>query len=146
MFAPLLYLADKILGPAAIVTSGFSGMVIHWAAPGREDENNALLLRNDFRLLLRESEDGGMLTREAAEILDRAVDFHGMKVGAIMTPSKEVLAVKADWSVAKALEFCRETHISRAPVYMNDDPKSWLGIFSIYNVFFKLKEAEWKND
>lgn len=143
MFASLLYLADKILGPAATVTSGISGMVIHWAAPGREDENNALLLRNDFRLLLRESEDGGMLTAEAAEILDRAVDFHGMKVGAIMTPSKEVLTVQADWSVEKALEFCRENHISRAPIYLKEDPRNWLGIFSIYNVFFKLAESEW---
>jgi magnesium and cobalt exporter, CNNM family len=142
-FASMLYLADKILGPAAFVMSGISSYLINLTASGRKN-SNALLLRNDFRLLLRESEDGGMLSSKAADILDRAIDFHGQKVGAIMTPSSQVMTVQADWSVAGALKFCREKNISRAPVCLPGDQDNWIGIFSIYNVFFKLEESQWQ--
>ncbi len=144
-FAVMLYLSDKILGPAAHVMSEISNYLIRKTASGEQETSNALLLRNDFRLLLRESEDGGMLSNEAADILDRAIDFHGQKVGSIMTPISKVKTVQAEWSVAKALEFCRKNKISRAPVCLHEDRDNWIGIFSIYNIFFKLDESKWQS-
>jgi len=120
----------------SVLTRVFSG--------GREERGAAALLREDFRTLIRESESGGELDSESAEILDRSLDFHSSRAGDLMTPVSEVVDIRADATVEEALSLCGKRGVSRLPVRGAKAEKGdWRGVFSLYDVIFELPESKW---
>ncbi len=119
----------------AVLTRGFS--------KGRERSGAAALLREDFRVLIRESESGGEMDSETAEILDKSLDFHGLRVGEIMVPLRDVVVVPASATVADAMEICLSRGVSGAPVESSSGDSGWKGVFSIYDAIFELPEGRW---
>ena len=141
-FAPLLYIAYIILSPFAKLLSLFTEKTVQmFAIHGVEGKDPSLMLREDFRLLLRDSEHAGIIDSEAADILDRSVDFYKLKISDIMTMSEQVKCVDSTITVAAAVATCRAHNLSRLAVF--DSETTTGGIFSIYDAIYDLDENLW---
>ncbi len=104
-----------------------------------------ILMREDFRLLLRESEAAGIIDGEGADILDKSLDFYTVKVGDIMVQRRNIREIAAHTSISDAMKFCKEYGISRAPVFLENtddggNRERWIGVFSVYDAIFNIPE------
>jgi CBS domain containing-hemolysin-like protein len=147
-FAPLLYVTYLVLFGPAVMLSWFTEWIARCLNRDKhtDPKDTIMLIREDFRLLVRESESEGIIDNEAADILDRAVDFYKIKVADIMTPAENVKYIDSSLTVLEAVKKCREHNISRMPVSLNSGrgkSQWWIGIFNIYDIIFELDEAEW---
>jgi CBS domain containing-hemolysin-like protein len=140
-FAPLLILMLIILYPAAKMLAVFTTA---WTRLlGRKQENNepAWMMRDDFRYLIRDSENAGIIDSEAADILDRSLGFHRLRVKDVLTPFSKVIDISATTTVNEAIALCRKYDISLLPVKSKRD--EYIGIFSIYKAIFTTNESTW---
>jgi CBS domain containing-hemolysin-like protein len=111
-------------------------------------DSSAVFMREDFKILLRESEDGGVIDHEAADILDRALEFHYTNVADMYIPADQVIDIPFDMSIAEAVKFCRRHGKSRLPVKdLISNTKSllkWKGVFTVYDALFDIPEDKWE--
>ena len=146
-FARLFYAFYLILYVPAILLAKFTAWVINtFSNQAKSADNAKLLLREDFRILLRDSESAGIIESEAAEIIDRALDFYNLRVGNIMIPINKVKTVPAEATVREAVELCRQYRLSRLLIKnenLTDANQQYNSIFSIYDAIFKLDESKW---
>lgn len=146
-FARLFYAFYFMFSIPSKALAGFTAWFINTFSNQKKSADNAkLLLREDFRILLRDSEEAGIIENEAAEIIDRALDFYNLRVGNIMIPVNKVKTVSSEATVSEAVELCRQYRLSRLLVRnekIDDLNQQYTSIFSIYDAIFKLDEAQW---
>ncbi len=106
------------------------------------NETRSALMREDLKLFLRESENGGGLPAEAAALLDNAIGFHSATIADIAKPTSRVIAVSAALPVRDAMNLCLEKRLSKFPV-RDDRTGKWIGVFSAYHAMFAIREEEW---
>ncbi|MDD3119453.1 MAG: CNNM domain-containing protein [Victivallales bacterium] len=140
-FAPLFYSSYLLLYVPAWLLARFTDRVVGMLSRKTAARHSELLLREDFRLLLRESEEGGIIDSDNADLLDNAVDFSRTTVGEIMVPVPKVHTVAAAATVREAVAACRRSGCSRLPLVGADG--KWVGIFSLYDAIYQLSETEW---
>lgn len=150
-FSYILYAAFIVLYIPVYIMSKFTGMITCLAGPSnKDDQNTRTLMREDFRILLRESENAGIIENEVADILDRSLDFHSLRVADIYQYGKQIKEISSSYTVAEAVDYCIRSRKSRVPVKISSQKdesqkSSWGGIFSIYDAIFNIPEKEWKN-
>lgn len=149
IFAYPLYAVYWLLWPAVALSARFTGMVNRLAG-GRlaDDKTASTLMREDFRILLRESEKDELIDPEAADLLERSLDFHRLRVGDVYRPREQVVQVGADATIAEAVALCRSHGISRVPALTRGLSRGkaeapWCGVFNVYDAFFAFPEAAW---
>ncbi|QSH41636.1 CNNM domain-containing protein [Lentisphaerota bacterium ZTH] len=148
-FAPLLMVVYFILYPISWIMAFITSLSLKIFRADKRTDKTSLLMREDFRVLIRDSESAGVIDNEAADILDRSLDFYDLRVSDVLTPLDEVIMVPARATVKEAAELCRKYNVSRLPVMsrreMPDDMRqlNWIGVFSIYKAIFSLDETEW---
>ena len=112
---------------------------------GKNKDKSSSLMREDFRMLLHESEDAGIIDGEAADILDRSLEFHELRAYDIFLPFQEVDYIPGDMTVFEAVDRCRNHKRSRLPVMSaKHDAHRWKGIFTVYDALFAIPEKEWQ--
>lgn len=147
-FAYPLYAAYIVLYIPVRMISFFTAYISRLVKKdGKTSSSGSGLMREDFRILLRESESAHIIDAETADILDRSLDFHTMTAQDILCPIGSVIEISADMSIADAINFCREYGRSRLPVTTDthrDKINKWKGIFTVYDALFDIPENEWK--
>lgn len=104
----------------------------------------AALLRDDFRLMLLESEQQHLLDREARLLLDHALDYHENTVRDRMVPRAQVIALSASMTLAEAVAIAKRHQRNRFPVTQNAAPDGpWSGIFTVYDAIFRVHQRDW---
>ncbi len=106
--------------------------------------SDIVLLRDDFRLMLRESQDDKLITNECRLLLENSLEYDRRKVRGMMIPRSVVQALTADATLQEALELAQTHDISRFPVALPNAPNEWVGIFSIYDAIFRVPRDEWE--
>ncbi|MEI8246708.1 MAG: CNNM domain-containing protein [Lentisphaerota bacterium] len=146
-FARMFYAFYLILYVPAVLLAKFTAWFINtFSNQAKSADNAKLLLREDFRILLRDSESAGIIENEAAEIIDRSLDFYNLRVGSIMIPISKVKTVPHNATVREAVELCRRHRLSRLLIKnenLTDIDQQFSAIFSIYDAIFKLNESKW---
>lgn len=145
-FAYPLYAAFWALSLPVVLCSRFAGLVNRLVGGQMADDDTArTMLREDFRIMLRESEKDGFLDAAAVDLLDRSLDFHHLQVQDIYRARAEVVQLSAEVTLADAVARCREHHLSRLPVHSGPTPGSgpWCGVFSLYDALFTIPEQDW---
>lgn len=146
-FAGLFYAFYFLLSVPAKLLAEFTAWLINtFSSQSKRADNAKLLLKEDFRILLRDSENAGIIENEAAEIIDRSLDFYNLRVGNIMIPINKVKTVPAEATVSEAVELCRRHRLSRLLIKnanIADVNQQYSTIFSIYDAIFKLDESKW---
>jgi putative hemolysin len=108
--------------------------------------SDILLLRQDFRQMLRESESDGKITPETRLLLENSLEFDQQSVRGMMIPRSVVHALPADTPLEKVVELGRDTDVSRYPVYAENAPSQWTGIFSVYDAIFRIPREKWATE
>ncbi len=122
LFAPLI-------GSANAVSSALVRLVGVKASPAR-----AALNRQDFQLLLDESEEKGRVAPGQGRILSRVMDFGETTVGEAMRPRTDVVAVELGTPVREVIGLVRTKGFTRIPVY-RDDLDQVVGIVHLFDLF-----------
>ncbi len=145
IFAYPLYFSYIILFIPVKIMAAFTSYTTRIFS-GKQSNSSNSLMREDFRMLLHESEDAGIIDEEAADILDRSLEFHELRAYDIFLPVHKVDEIPGDMSVLEAVNLCRAHKRSRLPVksYSNKDTHTWKGIFTVYDALFTVPETEWK--
>ena len=143
-FAYPLFLAYIVLFIPVRIMAAFTSYTTRIFSGKNSNANS--LMREDFRMLLHESESAGIIDEEAADILDRSLQFHELKVSDVYLPLDRVDEIPGDLSVFDAVELCRNHKHSRLPVKsQKSDLHAWKGIFTLYDALFTIPETEWKS-
>ncbi|NOY76174.1 MAG: DUF21 domain-containing protein [Kiritimatiellaeota bacterium] len=149
-FSVLLEISYRVLYLPVRLMSGFTKMTTT-LLKGSDDSGKAeaAMMREDFSMLLRESVSAGVIDSEAADILDRSLEFHGTLARDLFVPKDEVVDAPANMTVKEAVRLCGEKGVSRLPVRPPDgnaagDREIWIGGFSLYDIFFSLPENQWE--
>lgn len=122
------------------VSLWISGLVVRTEPGG---EATGARLREDFRIMLLESQEAGLIDAEAGMLLDRALEFRHKRVGDLMTPLEAVETVSTTMTVAEAMAVADDTELSRFPVTRARETRRWVGMFSVYDVLFNLPRDRW---
>ncbi len=121
-FAPLI-------GTVNLVATGLVRLLGVKASPAR-----AALNRQDFQLLLDESEETGQVAPGQGRILSRVMDFGETAVGQAMRPRTEIVAVELGTTVREVIGVVRQKGFTRIPVY-RDDLDQIVGIVHLFDLF-----------
>ncbi len=143
LYAPLYWGLGIILYPGAKIMALFTALTLKFFAGSKPDsEQVRSLLRQDFRLLLRDSEEAGAIDSAAADLLDKAVEFNNLKIRSIYIPAAKLVSIGPDATLDEALARCRASGKSRLPVI--DPQGEWEGIFSLYDAIYNIPDSEWE--
>jgi putative hemolysin len=91
------------------------------------------LSRQDFQILLDESEETGQVAPGQGRILSRVMDFGETTAGQVMRPRTEIEALESTVSVREAIARVRETGYTRLPAY-RDDLDQIVGVVHLYDL------------
>jgi CBS domain containing-hemolysin-like protein len=146
LFAYPLYFSYIILFLPVRIMALFTELTTSLFSRKRKKDSAVSLMKEDFRMLLHESENAGVIDEEAADILDRSLEFHELRADDIYIPENKVTDIPGDISVADAVAVCRESAKSRIPVRAGTtgDGLLWKGVFSVYDAIFTIPEKEWQ--
>ncbi len=140
-FAPMLMFMLIILYPVSKLIAMFTSGCIKLLDREKNSAKPTWIMRDDFRYLIRDSEKQGVIDSDAADILDRSLQFHHLQVKDIVTPFTDVVHVSAMTTISEAAELCKKHDISLLPVKAKRG--EWIGIFSIYEAIFSTNEQTW---
>ncbi|RZS43221.1 CBS domain containing-hemolysin-like protein [Herbihabitans rhizosphaerae] len=70
--------------------------------------------------IVRASAESGTLDTSTAELMDKSLRFGDRDAGELMTPRVQIHALSVDSSVTDLVDLCRDTGLSRFPVYRED--------------------------
>ena len=90
LFAPLLMLMFIILYPISKLIALFTSASVKFFDRDKDNVKPTWIMRDDFRYLIRDSENAGVIDSEAADILDRSLQFHHLQVKDIVMPFRNV--------------------------------------------------------
>ncbi len=141
LFAPLLMFMLIILYPVSKLIALFTSGCISLLDKEHNSAKPTWIMRDDFRYLIRDSEKEGVIDSEAADILDRSLQFHHLQVKDIVTPFRNVVTVSATTTITEAAALCKRHDVSLLPVKAKRG--EWIGIFSIYEAIFSTDEKTW---
>ncbi len=111
------------------------------AGPDRAHGSDVALMREDFRMMLFESEEAGTLDAEGRALLDQSLDFHHRQVAALMVPRKEVVALPGHFTLTEAIRHADPHELARFPVA--NEQGEWIGMFSVYDALYLVDREEW---
>ncbi len=118
-----------LIGTVNLVATGLVRLVGVKASPAR-----AALNRQEFQLLLDESEETGQVAPGQGRILSRVMDFGEIAVGQAMRPRTEIVAVEVGTTVRDVIAVVRQKGFTRIPVY-RDDLDQVVGIVHLFDLF-----------
>lgn len=104
------------------------------------------LHRNEeFRMMFKESLDDGELTQSTTLMMQHLLDYNSLTVRDLMVDKAYTVVLEGNLSLDEAVKIAKEKQMKRFPVVLKSDPNNWIGIFSVYDVIFKIPEDQWKD-
>jgi putative hemolysin len=91
------------------------------------------LSRQDFQILLDESEETGQVAPAQGRILSNVMDFGETTAGQVMRPRTDLVALDATATVRDAIARVRETGYTRLPAY-KDDLDQIVGVVHLFDL------------
>lgn len=92
----------------------------------------------ELQYIVRESQEGGMLRRESAEVVQELLEFGDLTAGEVMVPRVRVVGIPVGASFAEATAIIRASPHTRYPIYRGslDDI---IGMVHIKDLFRRLR-------
>lgn len=113
---------------------------------GKDEQKSAARVREDFLIMLHESESQGMISEISADLVEQSLKFHNLTVNDLMMKKEDVKTVHSSWTLKKAMKFSEASTTSRFPV-IDDSAENaindWLGIFSVYEAIYRYNQEDW---
>jgi putative hemolysin len=116
--------------------------------PAKQHHQEAAMLREEFRVMLVESEEANLLDTEARRLLDNALSYTHRTVHDVLTPTKDVKSLTASMTLREAVDLAQKVGFSRFPVRrgLGSHGGDWIGVFSIYDALYKVDQRLWDQE
>lgn len=95
----------------------------------------------EFRILIEESVNSGVIDRHEKQLVDTILDFERIHVDSVMTPADQVAKIDITDTVGKAREIARQTHSKMVLVY-EEAPEIVVGMIYVFDILFEQDEAQ----
>ncbi len=135
---PLSFLA-RLAHPVVRFLTACSNLILRLFGD-RTSFVESRLSREELQTLLEETASAGDLDPKAREIATRALDLHGLKVGAVMTPRSAVFALDASAPPERIREILEKCRFGRLPVH-DGNLDGVKGYVLVRDVLLKLLEG-----
>jgi len=105
LLAPFVWFAERVV----------NGLLhlLHW----HDVRHPPLVTEGEIFAALEIAERQGLLTKEQRQMLSSALEFKEVRVGEVMVPRVDMVAIKADTPLEEAILVIRRSGHSRLPVY-----------------------------
>ncbi len=135
-FAPILRGAEIVFRPISYAIVGVARLLTPGASKSYS-RTDAFVTREDLKLLARESEKTGALSKRERVMIHRVFELSNKQAREVMVPRDSIVAVPDDMPVEEFLTRARQTGFTRMPV---TDSKTGRFI-GVANVFFVLSSG-----
>jgi CBS domain containing-hemolysin-like protein len=117
ILTPLLVVFELIMRPLTNLLNLSAEAVLRVFGQKPMDLEEGLHSPEELRMLVEQSEEGGVLESTPAGLLEGVFEFSEKNAREVMTPRTEIDALSLDDSLDDALQLVEETRRSRYPVY-----------------------------
>lgn len=97
----------------------------------------------ELKLIMNESEAGGVIETPEREMLHAVFDFGDLLVRQVMIPRTEIIAVEADLPLEEILTLITESTYTKFPVY-DDTLDQILGVVHAMDILITMQEPGWQ--
>ena len=117
LLAPGLFLFEWVLRPFNYLINASAHLLLRLIGERMPPAEEALHSTEELRILVEQSEEGGVLEAAPATLLEGVFDFSEKNAREVMTPRTEIDALPVDATLDDTLTLVEETRRSRYPVY-----------------------------
>jgi CBS domain containing-hemolysin-like protein len=123
---------DAAMRPLVLAVTGASTALLRLFGVKTSPTRGAMS-RQDFQLLLDESEETGQVAPGQGRILSRVLDFGETTVAEVMRPRTDIVAVETGTLVREAIEIVERTGFTRIPAYRGN-PDQIVGFVHLFDL------------
>jgi CBS domain containing-hemolysin-like protein len=117
ILAPPLFVFEWIMRPFTTVLNRSSELVLRAFGQSPMPVEESLHSPEELRILVEQSEEGGVLEATPATLLEGVFEFSEKNAREVMTPRTEIDSLSTDATLDETLALVEETRRSRYPVY-----------------------------
>jgi putative hemolysin len=117
IFVPPLTVMMRVMRPLVFALKRISSLVLRLFGIKDGEGDSQLHSADELRMLVEESERGGMIESAQSEMLDKVFDLGMTTVREVMVPRTEMVCVEADTPLAQIARVFSRNAYSRVPVY-----------------------------
>jgi CBS domain containing-hemolysin-like protein len=117
VLAPPLLLFAWIVTPFIWVLNRSSQLVLRLFGQRADLAEEAVHSPDEIRMLVEQSQEGGALQQQDADLLEGVFEFSEKNAREVMTPRTEIVALPVDATLDETLTVMDESGFSRYPVY-----------------------------
>lgn len=118
VLSPLIAIVEIPVRPLVIALNAVgTGLLAVIGIRRREVESERLHTSEELQLIIRESQEGGLLRGESAQILRELFEFGDLTAGQVMVPRVQLVAIPVGLEVDELRELVRANAHTRYPIY-----------------------------
>jgi CBS domain containing-hemolysin-like protein len=107
-------------------------------------EHSLIYTVDELKLMIGESEEGGMIEQPEREMLESVFDFGDLLVRQVMVPRTEIIAFEADTKLDEIISTVTQHTYTKLPVY-EDDLDQIIGILHVKDVLRVMNQPDCQN-
>lgn len=104
-------------------------------------EHSLIYTVDELKLMINESEEGGIIEQPAREMLESVFDFGELLVRQVMVPRTEIVAFEADTKLDEIISTVTNHTFTKLPVY-EDDLDQIIGILHVKDVLRAMSQPD----
>ena len=137
---PILWI-QTILYPVIVVLNGMGNALLRLAGINRSHATGEhYRTPEELQFIVRESQAGGMLRKESAEVLQELLEWGDLTAGEVMVPRVHIVGIPVGASFQEVRAIIREYPHTRYPVY-RDNLDHIIGMVHIKDLFRRLRST-----
>lgn len=107
-------------------------------------EHSLIYTVDELKLMINESEEGGIIEQPEREMLESVFDFGALLVRQVMVPRTEIVAFEADTKLDEIISTVTNHTFTKLPVY-EDDLDQIIGILHVKDVLRVMSQPDCQN-
>jgi len=131
-FAKLLHFWELVFRPLSVVVVWLTRLLV----PGPSESFSTpapFMTREELKLLAKEGEKEGVLSRKERVMIDRVIELSGKAAREVMVPRAQMTVVEKGTGIGEFFETARESGFTRMPVY-DSGKDEFVGVANVFYV------------
>ncbi|MBI3761061.1 MAG: HlyC/CorC family transporter [Chloroflexi bacterium] len=111
---------ERIFMPVIWLLNGAGNLLLKWMGIQPASGHQLVHSVEELKMLVRASEEGGVLEDEERDMLHAVFDFGDVVVRQVMIPRTEMIAIEADAPLDELIQLAVKHPLSKFPIYEGD--------------------------
>lgn len=141
LLTPIMSVVQLVLYPLVVGLNGLSNLLLSLVGVRRTTASGEHLYSSeDLQYVVRESEAGGLLSAESADVIDELLDFGELTAREVMVPRVRIQGLRLGAPLEEIVELVQEEPHTRFPVHAGDLDHI-VGMVHIKDILRRLHEG-----